>query len=119
MSSQGELAAITLRGIGTGDGGLELEPVVSHGFSYAQWLSLPYVHIPMFWSRNPERWVQAGSIPSRCALSPLPAKHFQPRGEQRWNKRGQNGHQLQAGVHGETVLAHQFEIQTAADLPPP
>ena len=42
MSSQGELAAITLQGGGAGDGGLELEPGVSHGFSCAQWLPLPY-----------------------------------------------------------------------------
>lgn len=45
--------------------------------------------------------------------------HFQPREEQRWNKRGQNRHPVRSGVHGETVLAHQFEIQTVSDVIPP
>ena len=52
-----------------------MEPGVSWGFSSVHWPALSYWgqgHVPNFWSRNPKGRVQAGSIPFKSVLSPIP-----------------------------------------------
>ena len=63
--------------------GLELEPGVSQGFSCAQWPKLPYQgyrQVPRCRNRSPEVWVQAGSVPCKCALLPPSISTFAPEG---------------------------------------
>lgn len=73
---QGVLAAITLVGGGARAGGdrarvkcepgLLLCPVANITLLGWQW-------VQSCWSRSPESQVQAGSLPSKCVLSPIPA----------------------------------------------
>lgn len=68
---------------------LELFPGLSQ--SCAEWLSLlswAQSHVLTCWSKSPEVWVQGGSVPFKCVLSPLSAMGLSsPRGttlEQEW-----------------------------------
>ena len=100
---------------------LHPEPSVIWSFSDAQWLSLPYhgwCWVPSCWSRYPKVRVRAGSVSSKCVLSPLPVMAPLPQRGAVPEKRDQNRYQVGAGTCVGTVLAHQSEFHIAPDLPP-
>ena len=73
---QGVLAVIALVVCGAGNEGVRDGQGVRRGFLSAQWLSVLCQEqglIPSCWSRSSEGQVQAGSIPLKCELSPIPA----------------------------------------------
>ena len=77
---------------------LELEPCVSQGFSYAQWLSLPYQgqgQVPRCWSRSPKNKIKL-IPPPLVWLSPPPSNSTLTPGEQHWSKEGPSGYPVQA-----------------------
>lgn len=76
---------------------LELEPCVSQGFSYAQWLSLPYQgqgQVPRCWSRSPKNKIKLIPPPLSVTLPSSQQQHPHPRGNSTGARRGQVGTQF-------------------------
>ena len=112
--SQSVLTAITLIEVGLDKEGLGLEPGVKQGFPSARLLSLPYWgqgQVSSCWSRSPEGWFWANSVPPPGTGLP------RPREEQCWNKRGRCEYSTRAGMQAVAVWSLS-QVWTASDAQP-